>query len=161
MLKITSHGIPELMAWLNTLVRGIKITAVRAFDEYLIGDETHGLKHNPARVEHGPNNPYRWQSDKQRKAYFATGGFGGGIPYTRTGGLAAGWKYTEQDSNYTTSKIYNEVPSARYVQGRDIQRGHIADGWRTMWDVISTNLAGAKRHAQAKVKEYLATHRRV
>jgi hypothetical protein len=32
--------------------------------------------------------PIQWASEKQRRAFFATDGFGGGIPYKRTGKLA-------------------------------------------------------------------------
>jgi hypothetical protein len=160
MIKITSRGIPELVAYLETLGRGVKITATRAFDEFLIGDATHGLKHAPERVWHGADNPYRWQSEKQRRAFFATDGFGGGIPTIRTGAIVGGWQYKETDSNWTSSTIYNDVPGAKFVQGEFIQRGHVADGWRQIADIINTNKAGAIRHANAKVKEWLKAHKK-
>jgi hypothetical protein len=111
-------------------------------------------------VYHNADNPYKWQSENQRRAFFATDGFGGGIPTVRTGKIAGGWKYAEKDSNYTTSTVYNDVPEARWVQGEDIQRGHIADGWRTWMEVVKTNLAGAKRHAQVAVKAWLQAHKK-
>lgn len=49
---------------------------------------TRSLRKYPPRK---PGMKIRWTSEKQRRAYFATDGFGGGIPYTRTGKLAAGW----------------------------------------------------------------------
>lgn len=36
--------------------------------------------------------PIRWDSQKQRKAFFATNGFGGGIPHKRTHKMRLGWK---------------------------------------------------------------------
>lgn len=36
--------------------------------------------------------PIHWASRKQQQAFFASNGFGGGIPYKRTGGYARGWK---------------------------------------------------------------------
>src|SRR5689334_9970305 len=36
--------------------------------------------------------PIQWTSDRQRKAYFATNGFGRGVPYSRTHDLVNAWK---------------------------------------------------------------------
>lgn len=64
----------------------------------------------------GPvKRPIEWTSDKQRKAFFATNGFGGGIPYQRTGRLAASWTY---EAKGTTVEIANEGKGAVYVYGR-------------------------------------------
>ena len=52
-------------------------------------------------------------------------------------------------------KIENSAPYAGYVQGKQIQRGHIADKWRKFTDVVKTNLAGAIRHANAEVRKYI------
>jgi hypothetical protein len=160
MISISSRGIPEVVAWLQNVARGSKITAMRAIAEYLIGDDNHGLKPQPARVEHGEDNPYVWQSDKQRRAYFASNGFGGGIPSTRTETLKNAWAATESDNNWTSVKIVNSAPYARFVQGRDLQRGHIVDKWRDMWTIIGTNIQGAFRHANAKLREYLQTQKK-
>lgn len=155
MIKISTRGIEELKAYLATLPRKTKIAAMSAAAEYLIGNDQHGLKHNPARVQHGIDNPYVWESEKQRRAYFATNGFGGGIPYQRTGTLKDAWKYTAQNSNWTMVKLENPTPYAKYVQGDQIQRGHIADNWRHYSDVIATNIKGAIRAAQAAVNALL------
>lgn len=155
MIKISTRGIEELKAYLATLPRGVKITAMSAAAEYLIGDDSHGLKHYPARVEHGIDNPYVWESEKQRRKYFATNGFGGGIPYQRTGTLKDAWKYTAANSNWTMVKLENATPYAQYVQGDQIQKGHVADRWRHYSNVIASNIRGAIRHAQAAVNEWL------
>ena len=36
--------------------------------------------------------PINWDSEKQRRAYFATNGFGRGIPYQRTQRYQLGWR---------------------------------------------------------------------
>ena len=36
-------------------------------------------------------HPIQWDSAKQRRAFFASDGFGGGIPHVRTGAYQAGW----------------------------------------------------------------------
>lgn len=38
-----------------------------------------------------PKRPIRWDSDKQRRAFFATNGFGGGIPHKRTHKYRNAW----------------------------------------------------------------------
>lgn len=62
--------------------------------------------------------PVHWKSAKQRRAFFATNGFGGGIPYQRTGALARGWQGSvdaAEDGGALT--VYNTAPEAGYVYG--------------------------------------------
>lgn len=47
--------------------------------------------------------PVQWDSEKQRRAFFATDGFGKGIPYTRTGAYANGWKKEELPNGFSVS----------------------------------------------------------
>ena len=71
-----------------------------------------------------------WQTAKQKRAYFATDGFGHGIPYRRTGGLAHAWKvktiFTADGGEIVAS---NDNPAVDYVQGDRAQRMHLASGW--------------------------------
>ena len=150
-MKTSLRGNEEIKKYISTVGRGMKIAAMRAIGEYLLGDDRHGLRHNPARVNHGEGNPYKWQSEKQRRAYFATDGFGGGIPYQRTGNLANAWTMEEANSDWNTVKLTNSSEYGQYVQGDSIQDGHKADGWRIMADVIKTNIAGAIRAGQQAV----------
>lgn len=132
---------------------------MREIAKYIIGDKTHGLKYYPARVKHDENNQYKWQSEKQRKAYFATNGFGAGIPYQRTDNLRNGWNFKESDSNWTMVKIENSSGYAGFVQGNQIQRGHIADKWRKYSEIVKSNLAGAMRHAGAEVRKWIKANK--
>jgi hypothetical protein len=59
--------------------------------------------------------PVKWDSDKQRRAFFATNGFGRGIPANRTGRYPAGWNVERAgDVGY---KMINNVPYAKHVGG--------------------------------------------
>lgn len=59
--------------------------------------------------------PVKWDSEKQRKAYFATDGFGRGIPTQRTGKYQRGWKVKALgESGYTLS---NSQAGAKYIGG--------------------------------------------
>lgn len=87
--------------------------------------------------------PIQWRSVKQRRAFFATRGFGKGIPYQRTGKTAAAWNVeVEAVDNVTVVAISNAVPSAEYVYGRVNdpryqQPFHINTGWATANDIVT------------------------
>ncbi len=49
--------------------------------------------------------PVDWDSEKQRKAFFATDGFGRGIPYNRTGAYERGWTYSAISNGHQVANI--------------------------------------------------------
>jgi len=62
--------------------------------------------------------PVHWDSEKQRRAYFATDGFGAGIPYKRTGQYGAGWQVKQTGSGTAREfTISNRVAYAKFVGG--------------------------------------------
>jgi hypothetical protein len=152
MISIKMRGAEELNKFLKALPRGTMKDAIKAMADYMIGDDSHGLKHYPSRVHHGPGNPYKWQSDKQRRAYFASNGFGSGIPYSRTNKLRDNW--TQSVDPYRKT-LFNRLNYARYVMGGDQQRGHKADGWRKMAKVIEDNIKGGMRAATQAVARWI------
>jgi len=151
-IKFSARGIEEVKKFLQGLPYGAKVVVMRAFSEHIIGDENHGLKHEPQQVEHGEGNPYQWQSEKQRKAFFASDGFGQGIPTKRTHEGVNSWTMKVVDSNWTQVKIEG---GNIFVQGNFQQRGHKADGWKTYFELLASNTAGGLRHAHAKLNEWL------
>ncbi len=77
-----------------------------------------------------PKYPIRWKTERQRRAYFATDGFGGGIPSRRSGAVSRGWQWGfTSDGNTGTVEIFNDVPYTRFVQGDDAQPFHLDTGW--------------------------------
>lgn len=74
-----------------------------------------------------PKYPYRWKSAKQRRAFFASNGFGRGIPTQRTGELERGWRVVVGEG--ATIQVENSVDYTSYVMGDDQQPGHIQTGW--------------------------------
>ena len=60
------------------------------------------------------NYPVKWDSEKQRRAYFATDGFGRGIPTKRTGAYIEGWNIVSTDRGYI---LTNQTPGAIYLSG--------------------------------------------
>lgn len=72
----------------------------------------------------------RWNSKRQMRAYFATDGFGHGIPYHRTGGMVRQWKVVtifERDGGSITAA--NDSPYVDFVQGNRTQMMHLDSGW--------------------------------
>lgn len=64
--------------------------------------------------------PVQWDSQRQRKAFFATEGFGKGIPTQRTGGYRQGWKVQPLQFGY---KLENRHPAGAI--------GGLTSGWQS------------------------------
>ena len=83
----------------------------------------------------------QWASDRQRKAFFASDGFGGGIPTVRTDSIINSWDVfgESQGSNYSII-TQNTNPASRFVFGslaKDVtkaarfqQKFHAITGWK-------------------------------
>lgn len=64
--------------------------------------------------------PVQWDSTKQRKAFFATNGFGRGIPTKRTGASVNAWKAIAiQDG----AQVSNPLAHIVYLSGQSIFAG--------------------------------------
>lgn len=72
------------------------------------------LQRTPPKVKY----PIQWKSRKQQRYFFATRGFGKGIPTQRTGALQAGWKVIDE-SDFTQGlfTIYNDATTRDYFTG--------------------------------------------
>lgn len=85
-----------------------------------------------------PKYPIQWTSDRQRKAFFASNGFGRGIPAPRTGKLNKSWKLAlVRRGDEAVLTVTNTAKYAAYVVGRvrprgkdPMQRMHKVTGWQ-------------------------------
>ncbi|QPC83779.1 hypothetical protein G4Y79_05210 [Phototrophicus methaneseepsis] len=75
--------------------------------------------------------PIEWDSEKQRRAYFASNGFGGGIPYRRSRNFDRQWAEEAKDSTFT---FKNRSPRSSFIVGEDQQPFHANTGWVTAAD---------------------------
>lgn len=96
--------------------------------------------------------PVHWDSERQRRAFFATDGFGRGIPTKRTGAYQEGWHVTKTGSG--TARAYtvsNPVKYARYVGGAAYgkQSNIHAGRWKVARDII-------RAHAEAMLTKVRA-----
>lgn len=90
-----------------------------------------------------------WTSERQRRAYFASNGFGAGIPYSRKGKLAAAWKITgELMGKAWVMLVENPAKAARFVYGslalanlasaaRFQQKFHAVTGWKLAAPIVA------------------------
>ena len=91
------------------------------------------------RVYPGPaKKPFKWASERQRRAYFATDGFGWGIPYVRTDALKASWTtHIRDQKDGAVFEVENRAPYAIYVMGDWQQPGHLATGWNSAAEIVA------------------------
>lgn len=66
-------------------------------------------------------HPIEWDSEKQRRAFFATDGFGKGIPYVRRGAYAQGYQKAELPEGYSlTNKERGAAAVGGWLKGNSI-----------------------------------------
>lgn len=77
--------------------------------------------------------PFQFATARSRRAFFATNGFGKGIPTQRDGTLYRAWKTSYNFSEQVSSLfIRNSADYAKYVYGSLLQQqvaGHRNTGW--------------------------------
>jgi len=61
-----------------------------------------------------PTYPIQWDSVRQRKAFFASDGFGRGIPTRRSGEYLRGWKVIKREDGYD---VGNPLAHSKYISG--------------------------------------------
>jgi len=66
-------------------------------------------------------SPVQWDSERQRRAFFATHGFGGGIPYKRKGTYERGWEVALIEHG---AQLYNHTNAAGAIGG-------LPSGWQS------------------------------
>jgi len=101
-----------------------------------------------------------WQSERQRRAYFATGGFGRGIPSTRTGEINDAWElgFDVQRSSITVtlfnvSDHYRFVVGSLRMDGPDTQqRMHKQGGWKPVAPIIDAALPSFRASVLRRIR---------
>lgn len=137
MIKLESN-IREVVAKLNripdTLVRVGTRTLGSATAEIVRIMRRPGL---PVRY------PIQWDTEKQRRAFFATGGFGNGIPYERTGATQQAWENTAITNGYLVSNVGHKavfIHGTASGIGKGQSRIH-AGRWRLFRPVVDAVVA--------------------
>jgi len=151
-VKFQVRGIEKVQAFLRELPRGGVQVALKAFVEYVLGNSSHGLKHDePQRYVSRKRAGYT-TSPAQMRYFFAVGileNIGGSIKlnhYQRTGETAAGWHYEARDAWHY--KLVNNKEGAYWTRGEPGQtRQHAIAGRRKVSEVVKANTTGGLRAA--------------
>ncbi len=78
----------------------------------------------------GVKYPFEFATAKSRRAFFATKGFGRGIPTQRTNQLHDSWDVQITDRNATSFvKVVNLKPYSKFVYAPRQVPGHFNTGW--------------------------------
>jgi hypothetical protein len=112
-----------IMAEPEDFVFGVALKVWARLTPLLLAD----LRKTPGPVKY----PIQWKTARQRRAFFATNGFGRGIPTKRTGALGNGWA-TQTVGTVNTLGLYaqNRVPYRVFVTGFAQQPFHTITGWQ-------------------------------
>jgi hypothetical protein len=165
-VSVSVRGIDELRAFFAALPAALRKIVVPTVSTYLIGDDSHGLKHlvKYRYVSRSMAYSPAYKNDRQHAKVMALlrergwDGKGPIPPYQRTGELVAGWHYTLQGGGYG-AKIENSAPGAAYVFGDDTQANQLRlVGHRTISSVISTNINGAIQAANQAIQRWINSH---
>lgn len=85
-----------------------------------------------------PNYPFKFTNDRQRRGFFASDGFGQGIPASRGNPPAVteawGAEFIATDDGGILA-LTNDEPHMEFVQGARAQAFHIDTGWVQVDDV--------------------------
>lgn len=162
-IRFTARNIDKVKKKIASIPRPFKIAFMRAFTEYIIGDESRGLKHEPPEkfvkrrtaYPEAPTQPSKFSKNSDvvsmsPKGYFSWAQFHkvGMLTnwftkkYERTHELASGWTMNQADSNWTRVNVENKADGVGWVMGDNQARQPAKVGWRWYWDVVSSNLKG-------------------
>jgi hypothetical protein len=104
-----------------------------------------------------PTYPIHWDSEKQRRAFFATKGFGRGIPTKRTGKYVRSWHIRRNPRPARATEGYsliNDAGHARYVGGSAYAAGQSrihAGRWVRVRDVLEQETRDLPKRIQEHI----------
>ena len=99
-----------------------------------------------------PTYPIRWDSPKQRRAFFATDGFGRGIPTRRTGEYTKNWKVIKTADGYD---LGNPLAHSKYISGTSKSTRRQSRIHRGRWQLFKTAIDMTIKKLPRAVKEAL------
>ena len=168
-VKVDARQLAAVQEFLKGLPHGALSVIVPAVNEYLIGDENHGLMHEPSyqhitREEGFPNSSFTTSTGKVVKGYSSQKQFNYVMWAISQGIITPGVEnrnHNLQNSFVTYGDLYrqtikNTAPYSKWVIGNTMQTNmHRLIGWRRVAQNVQDNIKGAFRHANAKLKEWL------
>ncbi|MFH0938248.1 MAG: hypothetical protein V1899_03070 [Planctomycetota bacterium] len=101
--------------------------------------------------------PVNWDSERQRRAYFASDGFGAGIPYRRTGAYEKGWYIRRNPRPSRAQDGYSLIhgsPIAKYIGG-DAYGNRQSNIHRNRWVMVRDTMEKAVRGLPQDIAEHI------
>jgi hypothetical protein len=157
-LSFRTRNLEKVQEFLRQLPKGSTNAAIRAFSEYILGDDTHGLRHMVVYkfVSRKAAFGFSFFTDKQRRWFFAALNDGRIDPGSgERHDTTRGWKMvgTAGGSNY---RLTTNKPSAIWTMSDNRQSRQAAKvGHRKVSDVVRSNMAGALRAAVTAVNNWI------
>lgn len=161
----------KTIAWIKQLPRGIKFQAMKAYTEYIVGNDRRGLKHAPPQkfvrrsVAYGQQPPAQGEDTPPPAGYFSwrqfrfvakiTDGFT--KQYQRTNKIVSAWTVKAEDSDWRRVRVENQANGAGWVFGEQQARQIGLVGWRKYLQVAQDNAKGAYNAAVQAVVRWLKT----
>ena len=110
------------------------------------------IRHEMKQPGAKPDYPIKWDSLKQRKAFFASDGFGRGIPTKRGGEYTKGWQVIRTETGYD---VGNPLAHARYIGGTAKNTSRQSRIHRGRWNLFQVVKDKVLAKLQKAVKESL------
>lgn len=155
-VKFVVRNLEKVQTYIRTVVpHGAVRVALLAIAEYMVGRPGQALrKYEPYKyVTRKRAYGRTWRSPKQRRWFWANGG-PDMIGNNRTNKTANSWSFRETRGGYGIT-LANSSEGAKWIwSDRQAAQPRLV-GHRTAREKIGSNLNGALRHAQAKVRQYL------
>jgi len=158
-IKFRIRNVEAVQSFLRAIPKGAVRVALEAFTEYVIGNESHGLRHaDPYKyVTRKAAYGFSFFTDKQRRWFFWALNTGKIDPGSgkRTGESTAAWKAVPRNDGYRFT-IQNNTAGGYWTRHDTRQARQLGKvGWRKIMIVLADNYKGGIRHAVAAVKKYL------
>jgi hypothetical protein len=106
-----------------------------------LGDSVEAIKTVMQEPGEEVSYPINWDSERQRKAYFSTDGFGHGIPYVRTGEHEAAWEAKQITDGYELSNPDPAAAISGYYSGEQWQSSIHRGRWKHIATAVATEMA--------------------
>lgn len=143
-MKIVTN-IQSALKKLNYFVRRTPAAAMIVLEDTATRIQTRMNERKPVQY------PIQWDSEKQRRAFFATNGFGHGIPYNRTGNTKWSIQKSFGEVNlfapHPAGPVFGRMPDGNWWQSR-IHRGT----WPVLKTVLTDELAKLPKAIMDKLK---------
>lgn len=155
-----SVPIGKLPEFLNKLI-GVSADAIKDAFKVTAENITEDMREPGSPITY----PVQWDSEKQRKAFFATDGFGNGIPYVRKGDYEKGWTKSELSNGWEISNKHpagaiggtiKNAPSLFAAQGASLTtwQSRIHRGrWKSFLQTASEHISKMPKHLAAILKQ--------